>query len=195
MQSNFLPKGCPLFLRVSFCIFFTFSFRYFIIMSMIYFSDIFSKNSLSYFICIWILMNAHKKESMPFSHEFLILLFLKNPDILFLLVRRVHIINTCHIVHVSHISHINHAVCTGHIVHCLSCRHQPAELLKQIQKNTAEIPLAAFFVYFFLYTFFIHPTVLHYALCVSVYIHIFLDFCINLYTHFCSILYRSFWCL
>lgn len=72
-----------------------------------------------------------KKESMPFSHEFLILLFLKNPDILFLLVRRVHIVNTCHIVH---ISHINYIICTGHIVHCLSYRHQPAELLKQIQK-------------------------------------------------------------
>lgn len=69
-----------------------------------------------------------KKESMPFSHEFLILLFLKNPDILFLLVRRVHIVNTCHIVH------INYIICTGHIVHCLSYRHQPAELLKQIQK-------------------------------------------------------------
>ena len=72
-----------------------------------------------------------KKESMPFSHEFLILLFLKNPDILFLLVRRVHIVNPCHIVH---ISHINYIICTGHIVHCLSYRHQPAELLKQIQK-------------------------------------------------------------
>lgn len=129
---------------------------------------------------------------MPFSHEFLILLFLKNPDILFLLVRRVHIVNTCHIVH---ISHINYIICTGHIVHCLSYRHQPAELLKQIQKIQQKYLLLHSLCISFYTHFFIHPTVLHYALCVSVYIHIFLDFCMTLYTHFCFILYRSHRCL
>lgn len=62
-----------------------------------------------------------------------------------------------HCVHIVHVSHINHVVCTGYIVHCLSCRHQSAGILKPIQKNTAEISPAAFFVYFFLYTFFYLP--------------------------------------
>lgn len=115
---------------------------------------------------------------MPFSHEFLILLFLKNPDILFLLVRRVHIVNTCHIVH------INYIICTGHIVHCLSYRHQPAELLKQIQKIQQKYLLLHSLCISFYTHFLFTPTVLHYALCVSVYIHIFLDFCMTLYTHF-----------
>ena len=110
-----------------------------------------------------------KKESMPFSHEFLILLFLKNPDILFLLVRRVHIV---------HISHINYIICTGHIVHCLSYRHQPAELLKQIQKIQQKYLL------------------LH-SLCISFYTHFFIylcctslcTLCIYLYPHFSQFLY------
>lgn len=131
-----------------------------------------------------------KKESMPFSHEFLILLFLKNPDILFLLVRRVHIVNTCHIVH------INYIICTGHIVHCLSCRHQSAGILKPIQKKySRNISCCILCVFLFIHIFLFTCAVLHYALCVSIYIHIFLNFCMTLYTHFCFILYRSHRCL
>lgn len=112
-----------------------------------------------------------KKESMPFSHEFLILLFLKNPDILFLLVRRVHIVNTCHIVH------INYIICTGHIVHCLSYRHQPAELLKQIQKYSRNISCCILCVFLFIHIFYSPHCA---SLC---------TLCICLYPHFSRFLY------
>lgn len=103
----------------------------------------------------------------------------------------VHIVNVCHIVYVSH---INHVVCTGYIVHCLSCRHQSAGFLKQIKKQQKYLLLHSLCISF--YTHFLFTcAVLHYALCVSIYIHIFLDFCMTLYTHFCFILYRSHRCL
>lgn len=62
--NNCFMLGCPLVLCLY--LFILNSPPLFIIMSMIYFSDIFSKNSLSYFICIWILMNAHKKRVHAF---------------------------------------------------------------------------------------------------------------------------------
>jgi len=101
-----------------------------------------------------------------------------------------------HCVHIVHVSHINHVVCTGYIVHCLSCRHQSAGILKPIQKKySRNISCCILCVFLFIHIFLFTCAVLHYALCVSIYIHIFLNFCMTLYTHFCFILYRSHRCL
>lgn len=60
-----------------------------------------------------------------------------------------------HCVHIVHVSHISHVVCTGYIVHCLSCRHQSARLLMQIQKYSRNISCCILCVFLFIHNFYL----------------------------------------